>query len=183
MEKLFARNAEKLKEKPETLTQIREAIERAKERSSSERSLVARLKTEHIDVIFRRTEEGRVYGATFVDHNSRTVLNGSALGQEYAARAWDEWFKTALPESEQTDAPDITYEPIPAPEPFSAEAPATPHLNRDGEPSLIGETLLDGLDAFGSLFEPEPPPYEYIDPEFRLIQRKKRKKNQRGPRL
>lgn len=124
-----------------------------------------------------------MYGATFVDHNSRTVLNGSALGQEYAARAWDEWFKTALPESEQGAAPDITYEPILTPESFSAEAPATPHLNRDGERSLIGQTLLDGLDAFGSLFEPEPPPYEYIDPEFRLIQRKKRKKKQRGPRL
>lgn len=183
MEKLFARNAEKLKENPETLHQIRQAIERAKERSSSERSLVARLKTEHIDAIFRRTQDGRVYRATFVDHNCRTVLNGSALGQEYAARAWDEWFKNALPESEQAAAPDITYEPIPAPEPFSAEAPATPHLNRDGEPSLIGETLLDGLDAFGTLFEPEPPPYEYVDPEFRLLHRKKPKTKKRRRRL
>lgn len=161
------------------MQQIRQAIERAKANSTSERSLVARLKAEHIDAIFRRTQDGRVYGATFVDHNSRTVLNGSALGQEYAARAWDEWFKTALPESEQTDAPDITYEPIPTQEPSSAEAPATPHLNRDGERSLIGETLLDGLDAFGTLFEPEPPPYEYIDPEFRLIQYKKKKKKRR----
>lgn len=140
---------------------------------------MARLKTEHIDAIFRRTEDGRVYGATFVDHNSRTVLNGSALGQEYAARAWDEWFKTALPESEQADAPAITYEPSPTPEPFSTEAPATPHLNRDGEPSLIEETLLDGLDAFGSFFEQQPPPYEYIDPEFRLLHRKKKKKRRR----
>ena len=157
------------------MTQIRQSIERAKEHSTSERSLIARLRTEHIDAIFRRTEDGRVYGATFVDHNSRTVLNGSALGKEYAARVWDEWFKNTTPEQEQTEAPSMTYEPIPAEvrEPMGGPAP---YPSRDGEPSLIGETLLEGLDVFGTLFEPEYEPHEYIDPEFRLLYRKKRKK-------
>lgn len=141
----------------------------------SERSLVARLRAEHIDAIFRRTEDGRVYGATFVDHNSRTVLNGSALGKEYAARTWDEWFKNPPPEPEQAEAPAMTYEPIAAEVPKPTEGPA-PHQCRDGEPFLIGEALLEGLDVFGTLFEPEYEPHEYIDPEFRLLYRKKRKK-------
>lgn len=42
---------------------------------------------------------------------------------------------------------------------------------------------MDGLDVFGTLFEPEYEPHEYIDPEFRLLHRKKRKKKQRGPRF
>lgn len=164
------------------MAQIRQAIERAKANSTSERSLVARLRAEHIDAIFRRTEDGRVYGATFVDHGSRTVLNGSALGKEYAARTWDEWFKNRPPEPEQTEAPAMTYEPIPTEMPKPTGEPAS-HQSRDGEPSLIGQTLLDGLDVFGTLFAPEDEVHEYIDPEFRLLHRKKRKKKQRGPRF
>lgn len=90
------------------MSQIRQAIERAKANSTSERSLVARLRAEHIDAIFRRTEDGRVYGATFVDHGSRTVLNGSALGKKYAACVWDEWFKNRPPEPEQVETPAMT---------------------------------------------------------------------------
>ena len=157
------------------MAQIRQAIDRAKANSTSERSLVARLRTEHIDAIFRRTEDGRVYGATFVDHNSRTVLNGSALGNEYAARVWDEWFKNTPQEPELTEAPAMTDEPIAAEVPKPTGEPA-PYLSRDGEPFLIGEALLEGLDVFGTLFEPEYEPHEYIDPEFRLLYRKKRKK-------
>lgn len=142
--------------------------------------MAARLKTEHIDAIFRRTEDGRVYGATFVDHNSRTVLNGSALDKEYAARAWDEWFKNRPPEPEQTEAPAMTDEPIAKEVPKPTGGPA-PYPSHDGEPSLIGQTLLDGLDVFGTLFEPEYESHEYIDPEFRLLHRKKKKT--RGPRF
>ena len=164
------------------MEQIRQAIERAKANSTSERSLVARLRTEHIDAIFRRTEDGRIYGATFVDHNSRTVLNGSALGKEYAARTWDEWFKNTPQEPELTEAPAMTCEPIAAEVPKLTKGPA-PYPSRDGEPSLIGQTLLDGLDVFGTLFAPGDEVHEYIDPEFRLLHRKKRKKKQRGPRF
>ena len=139
--------------------------------------MAARLKTEHIDAIFRRTEDGQVYGATFVDHNSCMVLNGSALGKEYAARTWDEWFKNPPTEPEQTEAPAMTNEPI------LVQGQSAPLPAHDGEPSLIGETLLDGLDVFGTLFEPEYESHEYIDPEFRLLHRKKCEKRQRGPRF
>lgn len=162
------------------MSQIRQAIERAKEHSTSERSLIARLRMEHIDAIFRRTEDGRVHGATFVDHGNRTVLNGSALGKEYAARTWDEWFKNPPTEPEQTEAPAMTNEPIPLPELSEPSASLPGHRN---EPSLIGQTLLDGLDVFGTLFEPEYESHEYIDPEFRLLHRKKCEKRQRGPRF
>lgn len=162
------------------MEQIRQTIDKAKGNSTSERSLVAQLRVEHIDAIFRHTGDGRVYGATFFDHNSRTVLNGSALGKEYAALVWDEWFKNMPPEQEQSEVPAMTYELIPAEIPESSEQ-STSLLSHDSEHTLIGETLLEGLDVFGTLFEPEYELHEYIDPEFRLLHRKKRKKK-RGQR-
>ena len=42
---------------------------------------IAKLKAQNIDVVFRYTDEGRIYGVTFIDHGTMTVLNGSRLGQ------------------------------------------------------------------------------------------------------
>lgn len=40
-----------------------------------------------IDLILRYGNGGRLFGVTFIDHNNRTVLNGSALGKEFSANA------------------------------------------------------------------------------------------------
>lgn len=50
------------------------------------------LKSQGIDVHFRQNESGQVYGITFVDHNSKTVFNGSDLGKAYSAKAITEQF-------------------------------------------------------------------------------------------
>jgi len=47
----------------------------------------ADLRGKSIDLVLRRNDERRLYGVTFIDHNSRTVLNGSALGKEFSANA------------------------------------------------------------------------------------------------
>jgi len=47
----------------------------------------AELRDKGIDLVLRRNGQGRIYGATFIDHNSRTVFNGSALGKEFSANA------------------------------------------------------------------------------------------------
>lgn len=49
--------------------------------------LVAALKTQGVDVVLRRNAEGVVYGVTYVDHQSKCVFNGSALGKAYSANA------------------------------------------------------------------------------------------------
>ena len=43
-----------------------------------------------ISTVVRRNAEGRVYGITFIDHNSRSVWNGSQLGKAFAANAFQE---------------------------------------------------------------------------------------------
>jgi hypothetical protein len=45
-----------------------------------------------IDVMFRQNDEGRIYGVTFIDHNAREVYNGSRLGKEFSANAFERLF-------------------------------------------------------------------------------------------
>lgn len=102
------------------------------------------------------------------------MLSGSALGKEYAARAWEEWFKGPQP---QTEEPGQSYEPIPMQE--QQPELSAPQSGDNRGTTLIGQILSGGLDALGALFEAEQPPYEYIDPAFRLIRKKKKKKFRR----
>lgn len=43
------------------------------------------LQKERIALVVRRNEQGRVYGITYVDHQTKSVFNGSDLGKEYSA--------------------------------------------------------------------------------------------------
>jgi hypothetical protein len=45
-----------------------------------------------IQVIFRQNEEGRLYGVTFVDHQTKSVFNGSDLGKAYSAASFIDRF-------------------------------------------------------------------------------------------
>ena len=64
------------------------------------------LKEKGIDTVLRYTEEGRIYGATFIDHRTGCVLNGSRMGKELSANALQEHF--TLPYAGQ---PDSLYPP------------------------------------------------------------------------
>ncbi len=73
---------------------------------------IAKLKARNIDIVLRYTEEGRIYGVTFIDHNTMTVLNGSRLGKEFSANAINDRFNN--PANANTATPDVTI-PIVAP--------------------------------------------------------------------
>ena len=83
--------------------------------SSNKADFVARLKAARIDVLFRYTEEGRIYGVTFIDHNTMTVLNGSRLGKDYSANAFERRFNG---EQTQPDMPVV----IPVTDPHTPDA-------------------------------------------------------------
>jgi Relaxase/Mobilisation nuclease domain len=44
-----------------------------------------RLKAAQIEIVIRQNEQGRVYGLTYVDKQTKTVINGSDLGKQYSA--------------------------------------------------------------------------------------------------
>ena len=67
------------------------------------RSLLPHSKEKGIDTVLRYTEEGRIYGATFIDHRTGCVLNGSRMGKELSANALQEHF--TLPYAGQPPIP------------------------------------------------------------------------------
>jgi hypothetical protein len=45
-----------------------------------------------ISTVVRRNASGRIYGITFIDHQSKSVWNGSRLGKEYSANAFHQYW-------------------------------------------------------------------------------------------
>ena len=122
---------------------------------------IATLKEKGIDTVLRYTEEGRIYGATFIDHRTGCVLNGSRMGRELSANALQEHF--TLPYAGQPPVPlSITTEGQ-----EETQAPSTPEYGRD----------LDGM----GLFSPEGPAVDAEEEAFiRAMQRRKKKKKRKG---
>ena len=50
------------------------------------------LEKQGISVLFRENEQGRIYGATFIDHEQKCVFNGSRLGKEFSANVFNDFF-------------------------------------------------------------------------------------------
>jgi hypothetical protein len=74
--------------------QLKTAIDKALVKPMSKSAFQKQLKEDGIQVIFRQNEEGRLYGITFVDHQSKAVFNGSDLGKTYSAASLSSWFKS-----------------------------------------------------------------------------------------
>ena len=96
----FERAKEKVDVAP-TKRKVADVIANAADKSD----FIAKLKERNIDVVLRYTDEGRIYGVTFIDHNTMTVLNGSRLGKEFSANAINERFNN--PANAPTDTPDV----------------------------------------------------------------------------
>ena len=121
---------------------------------------VSQLKEKGIDTVLRYTEEGRIYGATFIDHRTGCVLNGSRLGREFSANALQEHF--TLP---YADTPPMPFT-LTRDEP---QAEAHTYVEH-GESHSTGLGLLGG-DASGAQAE---------EAAFERELKRKRKKRRKG---
>lgn len=101
---------------------IRGAIARAMHRARTKAAFVELLKADGIDTVLRENKDGRITGATFVDHRTRTVLNGSRLGKSYSANVFQELFNN--PAADRTALlPKLTAPAPAAPRQQTAEQP------------------------------------------------------------
>lgn len=73
--------------------QVKSKIDRVLLVPVSKNEFQKKLKEDGIQVIFRQNDDGRLYGITFVDHESKAVFNGSDLGKSYSAATLINWFK------------------------------------------------------------------------------------------
>lgn len=89
LERRMERSGERI-EKEGSREHTRHRIAEALLDAPTENDLSERLKVYHIDLFLRRNDTGRIVGVTFIDHENRCVLNGSRLGKEYSANAFNE---------------------------------------------------------------------------------------------
>lgn len=82
----FKANLEKRKEHVEPLRAV--ILDQLKNANGlSPDQLVQRLGKKGVSLIYRQNNEGRIYGLTYVDHNTRCVFNGSDLGKAFSAKS------------------------------------------------------------------------------------------------
>ena len=77
--------------------------------AKSEQEFRELLKQEHIDVVFRRNDTGRIYGVTFIDHERREAFNGSRMGKEFSANVFNglvNWWEEIPWQDRQQSGPE-----------------------------------------------------------------------------
>ena len=87
----FEESKEALKNHTAKLT-IKASIEIAFQSTNDEKNFKKQLAEQGINVMVRRNDTGRIYGITFIDHNSKTVWNGSRLGKEFSANTFNDYW-------------------------------------------------------------------------------------------
>lgn len=175
----FERAKDKIDIKP-TKRMVAEAMTSA----SGKDDFIAGLKERNIDLVLRYTEDGRIYGATFIDHNTMTVLNGSRIGKEFSANALQRWFDN--PEQKPVkNTPDVSA-PLQDTDARNdgqasndtAQSASQQHKQSGRNNDYDDIPSLPELDLFhvGPGFDAEEEAF------YRAMQRRKKKKR-RGPKL
>ena len=166
----FAKCKTALKDSPTKQT-LKSAVTIALKTTSAEQAFKKQLAEQGINVVVRRNDTGRIYGITFIDHNSKTVWNGSRLEKELSANTFnDYWNNNIKPDIKEPDEPKAKISHSKDTEDLPAEKP---HPMFD-----IGSTdkKEDGLiEAFGGLL-PEAQSEDYEEQNFANRMKKKRKR-------
>lgn len=118
------------------------------------------LKQKGIDVIFRENDSGRIYGVTFIDHNTECVFNGSRLGKEFSANAFQEQFSASHIVNEK--------QPPLNPERSANLAHTTSENHKESETAIESALDLFIMESHGN--DPEEEAF------IRRMRRKKKKK-------
>ena len=121
---------------------------------------VSQLKEKGIDTVLRYTDEGRIYGATFIDHRTGCVLNGSRMGKELSANALQEHFTL----------------------PYAGQPPIPLSIPVDAADKAHGQTAYDSEDISGGmgLLTPEGPAVDAEEKAFIRAMKRKKKKKRKG---
>lgn len=87
----FEKSKEKMKASP-ARSLLKRTVETAMNITTNEIDFNKVLVQQGINCIIRRNEAGRIYGITFIDHESKTVWNGSQLSRQLSANTFNEYW-------------------------------------------------------------------------------------------
>lgn len=71
---------------------LKNTIELAIRTTNSEAEFSKQLAEQGINTVVRRNDSGRIYGITFIDHESCSVWNGSQLDRSLSANTFNDWW-------------------------------------------------------------------------------------------
>ncbi|MEL1244008.1 conjugal transfer protein MobB [Flavobacterium sp. DGU11] len=87
----FNKSTMQLQNSPNRI-KLKTTIEKAILATNNENEFKENLKSLGINTVVRRTADNRIYGITFIDHQSRSVWNGSQLAKDLSAGVFNEWW-------------------------------------------------------------------------------------------
>ena len=160
VERKLARSKQEIKDR-KLAEMTKRTVLSVLESTHEKEKFVSRLKEKGIDTVLRHTEEGRIYGATFIDHRTRCVLNGSHMGKELSANALQEHFTL----------------------PYAGQPPLTLSIPVENGEDMCGLAVSGHDDTEGGmgLLSPEGPATDAEEEAFiRAMRRKKKKKKRKG---
>jgi len=135
-------------------------------------NLINALEKQGIHFALRKSNTGLIYGITYVDHQTKCVFNGSALGKQYSAKAIQERCQQkAVPK--QKLPPHSAQEPIvlqPQANATEAETKTNPNSMQIAAPFKEIENLLDALMRADNTSN-------YLPYQLKRKRKKKRRKN------
>lgn len=106
LQKHFEQSKEKMKSNPAKAV-LKNTIEAAMYIAQNGMEFKKQLLEQGVNTVVRRNDTGRIYGMTFIDHESRSVWNGSQLGKNLSANVFNDWWKDqAVEEREQVKQQD-----------------------------------------------------------------------------
>jgi hypothetical protein len=151
LEQMMKKSGEEIKAKG-IVADTRAIVSASMTKARTGNEFRADLQKKGIDILLRYGNGGRLFGVTFIDHNSRTVLNGSTLGKEFSANALSARFADfSQPQERREDKQPATVK------------------GYGGDDSPVGILL--------SVLTPEPGQHDTNEP---MPTRKKKKKRRYG---
>ncbi|WP_290806363.1 conjugal transfer protein MobB, partial [Flavobacterium sp.] len=137
--------------------------------TKNETEFKAGLKELGINTVVRRTADNRIYGITFIDHQSRSVWNGSQLSKNLSASTFNEWWnngnKTEIHLPNQNDVKSANINPAIGHNIISENEKINPNLS---------EAANAMADIFGGLL-PQTQGEDYEEEAFARQMKKKSK--------
>ncbi|MCK0125251.1 relaxase/mobilization nuclease domain-containing protein [Gelidibacter sp. F2691] len=167
----FEKSRTALKDHPTKQT-LKSAVTIALQSTTDELGFKKQLGELGINVVVRRNDTGRIYGMTFIDHNSKSVWNGSRLGKEFSANIfndyWNNNIKPGIKKPDELKSKTSILNDADFPE-------EKPHQLFDF--LNTSEKCEDGLiEALGGLFLPETQGEDYEELDFANKMKRKKKR-------
>lgn len=123
-------------------------------------AMISSLKKEGISVVLRHSEQGRLYGLTYIDHTNKCVFNGSSLGKTYSAKGILDRC-VLIPEAVRTTLP---------------EQPVAATQNNNPDQRLVPEAAGSGPENLLDLLMQPEHTQNYLPYELSGRKRKKKKR-------